>query len=74
MAELELDHAYLSEIARFAQIARLRAVNAKLLEALEDVIDHVDRFHGEAGYPGNRCEWCVSVESRAREAIEEARK
>jgi hypothetical protein len=54
-------------------VEHLEAINAKLLAALEAWIEHVDRFHHEHSYPGNRCDWCLSREAEAREAIREAK-
>ncbi len=53
----------------------LRAVNAKLLSALEEWANHVEQWHqAEAMGGGRRCTNCVLLERAAREAIEEARK
>ena len=66
--------AYLQRvIAPYERVKALRAINAKLLAALEAWIEHVDRFHHEHSYPGNRCDWCLSREAEAREAIREAK-
>ena len=41
-------------------------------EALKAYIEHVERFHGESGYPGNRCEWCLDREKEMCLALAKA--
>ena len=43
-----------------------------MYEALKAYIEHVERFHGESGYPGNRCEWCLDREKEMRQALAKA--
>lgn len=45
------------------------AYTAELLGSLQDWLAHIDRYHGEGGYPGNRCEWCTAPEERSRATI-----
>lgn len=57
-----------------AEINRLQAQNAELLEALEAWIGHVDRFHSGDGPLGNRCVSCIVNEDEARATIDKAGK
>ena len=43
-----------------------------MYESLKEYIEHVDRFHGENRYSGNRCEWCQSREKEMRQALSKA--
>lgn len=43
-----------------------------MYEALKAYIEHIERFHGESGYPGNRCEWCLDREKEMRQALAKA--
>jgi len=43
-----------------------------MYEALKAYIEHVERFHGESGYPGNRCEWCLDREKEMCLALAKA--
>lgn len=52
----------------------LEAINAQLLEALEEAVEHADRWHseGQAG-EGRRCTSCIEFQAQARAAIKKAK-
>ncbi len=54
---------------------QLRAINKKLLAALEEALAHADRWHGEGqSGEGRRCTSCIEFQPGVRTAIKEAKK